>query len=93
MPNTKSAKKRMHTNNRHRLYNRAAKSQLKTLIRKVREAAATDVEKATVELKALARKADKAAAHGVIHANLAARLKSRLSAHVKAAKLKAKAKA
>jgi small subunit ribosomal protein S20 len=91
MPNTTSAKMRMHQNERLRLYNRAAKSRLKTQIKKVREALATDPAKAAVELSAFASKVDKAAAHGVIHHNMAARLKSRLSAAVKAAKQKAKA--
>jgi small subunit ribosomal protein S20 len=90
MPNTKSAKKRMHQSEQQRLVNRSVKSAIKTQIRKVREAAVKSVEQATVELRQLARKADKAAAHGVIHANTAARLKSRLTAVVKAAQQKQK---
>jgi small subunit ribosomal protein S20 len=86
MPNTKSAKKRMHQSEQQRLANRAVKSSIKTQIRKVREAAVKSVEQSAVELRQLARKVDKAAAHGVIHANTAARLKSRLSAVVKTAK-------
>lgn len=86
MPNTKSAKKRMHQNERLRLVNRATKHAIKTQVRKVREAAAKNADEAATELQQLARKVDKAAAHGIIHRNMAGRLKSRLSAVVKAAK-------
>ena len=89
MPNTKSAKKRLKQNLARRSRNRATKSILKSEVRKVREAvAAGDVEKGTTELKSAARKLDKAAAHGVIHRNAAARKKSRLSALLKDAKKK-----
>ena len=65
----------------------APRSVLKTEVRKVREAVAeADVEKAGTALREASRKLDKAAAHGVIHANAAARIKSRLSAAVKNAK-------
>ncbi len=86
MPNTKSAKKRMHQSERQRLVNRAVKNSIKSLARKVRESAAKSPEEAASDLRLLARKVDKAAAHGVIHGNRAARLKSRLSAVVKHAK-------
>ncbi len=88
MPNTKSAKKRMHQSEQQRLVNRSVKSSIKTQIRKVREAAVKNAEQSAVELRQLARKVDKAAAHGVIHANTAARVKSRLSHVVKAANAK-----
>lgn len=88
MPNTKSAKKRMKQSQNRRESNRAVKSSVKTQIRKLRETAASQVGKADEEFKALAKKVDKAAAHGVIHSNTAARLKSRLSAVVKKAKAK-----
>ena len=90
MPNTKSAKKRMHQNERRRLVNRATKHAIKTQVRKVREAVAKNADEAATELRQLARKVDKAAAHGIIHRNTAGRLKSRLSAVVKAAKSKPK---
>jgi small subunit ribosomal protein S20 len=91
MPNTNSAKKRMKQSQNRRTVNRAVKSSVKTQIRKLRETAAGQPDKADEELKSLAKKVDKAAAHGVMHGNTAARLKSRLSAVVKKAKGKAKA--
>ena len=91
MPNTKSAKKRMHQSEQQRLINRSVKSSIKTQMRKVREAAVKGAEQSAVELRQLARKVDKAAAHGVIHRNTAARVKSRLTAVVKAAQASKKA--
>lgn len=90
MPNTKSAKKRLKQSLVRRSRNRATRSELKTHTKKVREAlAAGNVDQATTEFKSAARKLDKAAAKGVIHANAAARVKSRLSAALKARKQKA----
>jgi small subunit ribosomal protein S20 len=89
MPNTKSAKKRHRQAIVRRDRNRAAKSAIKTQVRKVREAiAAGDVKTAEAELRLAAKRVDKAAAANVVHANLAARVKSRLSAAIKAAKTK-----
>ncbi len=89
MPNTKSAKKRLRQSLVRRVRNRAAKSVIKTHVRKVRDAiAAGNVEVGEAELRVTAKKLDKAAAAGVIHANLAARVKSRLSKALKAAKQK-----
>ncbi len=87
MPNTKSAKKRLRQNVVRRDRNRAAKSTIKTQIRKVRDAiVAGDVETGEAEFRLTAKRIDKAAAAGVVHANRAARVKSRLSAALKAAK-------
>jgi small subunit ribosomal protein S20 len=89
MPNSKSAKKRHRQDNIRRDRNRATKSAIKTQIRKVREAiTAGDVKTAEAELRLAAKRVDKAAAANVVHANLAARVKSRLSAAIKAAKTK-----
>jgi small subunit ribosomal protein S20 len=89
MPNTKSAKKRHRQSLVRRARNRAAKSTIKSQIRKVREAvAANKVEEAETEFHMAVKKLDKAAAAGVVHANLAARVKSRLSAAIKAIKTK-----
>lgn len=90
MPNSNSAKKRLRQNEVRRARNRAAKSSIKTQIRKVREAiVAGNVEQGEAEFRLAAKRVDKAAAAGVVHANLAARVKSRLSAALKAAKTKA----
>ncbi|HWB00534.1 MAG TPA: 30S ribosomal protein S20 [Pirellulales bacterium] len=87
MPNTKSAKKRLKQSLVRRTRNRATKSALKTHSRRVRDAIAEgNLEKATTEFRLATARTDKAAAHGVIHANAAARVKSRLSAALKAAK-------
>lgn len=89
MPNTKSAKKRLRQNRVRRARNRSVKSGVKTQIRKVREAlSAGDVQTAESEFRLAAKCVDQAAASGVVHANLAARAKSRLSAAIKAAKQK-----
>ena len=89
MPNTKSAKKRLRQNIKRRTRNRAVKSALKTQIRKVRETALSgNSEKAEADYRLACKKLDQAAAKGVIHKNTSARLKSRLSAHVKANKKK-----
>jgi small subunit ribosomal protein S20 len=91
MPTTKSAKKRLRQNITRRASNRATRSILKAQVRKVREAvAAADVEAATGALRVATKKLDQSAARGVIHANAAARLKSRLSAAIKAVKAKKK---
>jgi small subunit ribosomal protein S20 len=87
MPNTSSAKKRMRQDSVRRGRNRAAKSSLRTQLRKVREAiAATKLEESQKEFAILVRKLDRAAARKVIHANAAARTKSRLSGAIKALK-------
>jgi small subunit ribosomal protein S20 len=87
MPNTKSAAKRHRQSLVRRERNRARKSKIRTQIRKVREAiAAGDTEKAATEFRAATKAVDQGAAAGVVHANLAGRVKSRLSAAIKAAK-------
>jgi small subunit ribosomal protein S20 len=90
MPNSKSAKKRLRQSLVRRARNRAYKSALKTQVRKVRdEIAAGNLEAGETEFRVAAKRVDKAAAAGVVHPNLAARVKSRLSAALKAAKQKA----
>jgi small subunit ribosomal protein S20 len=87
MPNTASAKKRMRQDAVRRARNRSTKSSLRTQLRKVREAVtAKDVDKSQTEFRVLSRKLDQAAGRKVIHANRAARTKSRLSHAIKALK-------
>jgi small subunit ribosomal protein S20 len=91
MPNSVSAKKRLRQNLVRRARNRAAKSVLKSQVRKVRDAiAAGNLEAAETEFRLAAKRLDRAAAKNVVHANLAARVKSRLSTAMKAAKTKTK---
>ena len=83
MPNTRSAKKRLKQDKARRSYNRAAKSAVKTQVKKVLAALDEgDLATANNEYIAAARKLDKACAHGVIHKNAAARRKSRLQKRI-----------
>jgi small subunit ribosomal protein S20 len=92
MPNTKSAAKRLRQSDDRRTRNRAVKSALKTQLRKVREALeGGNLEVAETEFRTAQKKLDQAGAKNTIHKNAAARVKSRLSAKIKAAKQKAKA--
>ncbi len=85
MANIKSQIKRNRTNEIARLRNNAYKSELKTLVRKVREAvAAGDKEAAAAALVLASQKLDKAVSKGVIHRNQAANRKSALAKAVAA---------
>ena len=80
MANIKSQIKRIKTNEKARLRNKAVKSQLKTSVRSVREATkAGDKAAAATALEAASRRLDKAASKGVIHKNQAANRKSALA--------------
>ncbi len=80
MANIKSQIKRNKTNEKARLRNKAVKSELKTAIRRTRQAvAAGDADKATAAARDAARKLDKAASKGVLHKNNAANKKSALA--------------
>ncbi len=80
MANIKSQIKRNRQNENARLRNKAVKSELKTYIRKFREALAGDDREAAVSsFRDAARKLDKAASKGVIHANQAANKKSAMA--------------
>ena len=77
MANIKSQLKRIKTNRVATERNKAVKSELKTHIRKFREAAASgDAAAAQEALKIASKKLDKAVSKGVIHANQAANKKS-----------------
>jgi small subunit ribosomal protein S20 len=87
MPNIASAKKRMRQDAVRRLRNRSSRSTLRTLVRKLRETiAAKKVEECESQFRVLVKKLDKAAANKLIHANAAARTKSRLSKAIMAIK-------
>jgi small subunit ribosomal protein S20 len=78
--NIKSQLKRIKTNRLATERNKAVKSELKTWIRKFREAAdAGDADKAKDALKVASTKLDKAASKGVIHKNQAANKKSAMA--------------
>lgn len=76
MPHHKSAKKRLRQSAEHRLRNRGQRSEFKAAVK----AAANDPAK----VSGAASAADKAAHRGLIHANKAARIKSRLMKKVRA---------
>ena len=83
MANIKSQIKRIRTNEKRRQRNLAVKSELKTLVRKTREAVeAGDNEAAIEALRVASRKLDKAVSKGVIHRNQAANRKSKLARRV-----------
>jgi small subunit ribosomal protein S20 len=78
--NIKSQLKRIKTNEKRTERNKAVKSELRTWIRKFRDAAASgDTEAAQAALQAASRKLDKAVSKGVIHANQAANKKSAMA--------------
>ncbi len=77
MANIKSQKKRIKTAEKARVRNRAVRSELKTYVRRVRDAvAAGDAEAAQTAANEACRKLDKAASKGIIHKNQAAQRKS-----------------
>ena len=87
MPNSPSAKKRLRQNIKRRAHNRQIKSGVRTQVRKVRESIrAGDAAASEEAFRLAAKKLDQAAAKSVLHANLAARTKSRLSKAIKALK-------
>ena len=80
MANIKSQLKRIKTNEKARLRNKAVKSSLKTSVRRFREAAdAGDRDTAVKAMTTASRELDKAASKGVIHKNQAANRKSAMA--------------
>ena len=80
MANIKSQIKRIKTNAKRTERNKAVKSELRTGVRKFREAAASgDKEAAASALKSASVKLDKAVSKGVIHKNQAANKKSAMA--------------
>lgn len=81
MANIKSQIKRNKTNDARHERNKAVKSELKTSVRRVHEAAAAgDADKTAQAIKRANRDLDKAVSKGVIHKNQAANRKGALSA-------------
>ena len=79
MPNTRSAAEAMRVQERRRLRNRAVRSATRTYVRKAQAEIASGESNPTAEVIRQAISAlDRAAKKGVIHANNAARRKSRL---------------
>ena len=80
MPNVKSAEKRMRTSERRRERNRQFRSKLRTAIKRVRKA--EDAAAGAEALREAVVLIDRAAHKKIVHANKAARDKSRLHAFV-----------
>jgi len=81
MPNHKSAEKRVRQNEKRRNINRGHKTKVRTYIKKVRTAlAAGEKQQLDAILPEAISVIDKSVQKGVLHANAAARYKSRLTA-------------
>ena len=77
MPNIKQQRKRVRIAARQRLENLRYRSTVKTLTRRLRDAVEEgDPEKIAAEHRELVRWIDKAASHGALHKNTAARKKA-----------------
>lgn len=80
MPNIKSAKKRVLISKTENERNKAAKSALKTVVKKFDAAvAAGDKAQADGAFKAAVKSVDKAVKKGILHKNTAARKKSSMA--------------
>ena len=85
MANIKSQIKRNKTNLKAQERNKAVKSELRTVVRKTRQAiSAGDKEAAEATLKVASVKLDKAVSKGVIHKNQASNRKSAIAKQVAA---------
>jgi len=82
MAHTKQAAKRHKQNLKARERNKAQRTAMKSAIKSVRRAESLDAAKASLPLAM--KRIDKAAQSRVIHANAAARLKSRLAKRIAA---------
>lgn len=79
MPNIDSAIKRVRTSEKSNELNNTQKSAMRTAIRKYEAAVAEGAENSEALLQAAIKSIDSVAAKGLIHANKAARDKSRLA--------------
>lgn len=82
MPNNRNAEKAVRQTEKRRLRNRAARTSLKTVIRKAEVSVtgpAGDAEAAQKSFRDAIKKIDQSAAKHLIHKNKAARLKSQLA--------------
>ncbi|MDQ2727477.1 MAG: 30S ribosomal protein S20 [Actinomycetota bacterium] len=84
MANIKSQIKRNRTNEVRRVRNKAARSEIKTRVKRAVLSAETGAETAADELRLAVKRLDKAAARGTIHKNQAANRKSRLVRRINA---------
>jgi small subunit ribosomal protein S20 len=80
--NIKSQIKRIGTNEKARVRNKAAKAEIKTRVKTALRAAEAGEETAGEALRVAVKKLDKAAERGIIHRNQASNRKSALMRHV-----------
>ena len=85
MPNKKSAKKRVLTSERNRLYNKYWTSRSKTAVKSLLEAVASgNKDEALKSFNVAQSVIDKAVVKGVMHKNTAARRKALMARNLKA---------
>lgn len=86
MPNIKSAKKRVKVIAAKTAYNKATKSELKTILKKADAACTAKTDDSDAAIRLAMKKVDQAAAKNIMHKNTAARKKSQLAKKLNAAK-------
>ncbi|MGH9115647.1 MAG: 30S ribosomal protein S20 [Acidimicrobiales bacterium] len=84
MANIASQIKRNRTNEKRRLRNKAARSEVKTRIKTAVRSAEEGSEHTAEHVRLAVKRLDKAASKGIIHKNQAANRKSALTRHVNA---------
>lgn len=80
MPQHKSAVKRVRQNERRKIRNRASRSKMRTMMKKLH--ASEDAQQANELLREVKSFLDKMASRNIIHKNKAAHYKSQLERHV-----------
>ena len=89
MANTKSATKEIRVAEARHERNKSVRSLTKTIVHKAESSLSKgDIEAAKTDIKAASSSLDKAAGAGIIHANAAARKKSRLAKKLNKASVK-----
>ncbi|MEZ5977206.1 MAG: 30S ribosomal protein S20 [Planctomycetota bacterium] len=82
MPNSKQAEKRLRTQEKQRVANKSVRSAMRTAMKRVLKA--ENKEQGVAALPEATKRIDKAAKRNIVHANAAARYKSRLARKVNA---------
>ena len=84
MANTRSAIKRIRSNERKRVRNRTVRSHARTAVTTARSEVESGGKQAEAKVLEAVRQLDRAAEKGILHKNNAARRKSRLMKHLHA---------
>ncbi len=86
LANSPQSKKRARQNEKHRQQNAGQRSTMRTFVKRVRKALVESKPQVAQQgYSAMVSQVDKAVSKGLIHRNKAARYKSRINAHIKAA--------